>query len=85
VRIIVRYHGPYRKDTGRDEETLFLADGASVGDALGELQREYGASFTERKDGLVCLMEEGSPKAVSPTDVLYEGARLILVGTVESG
>jgi molybdopterin converting factor small subunit len=85
VRIIVRYHGPYRKDTGRDEETLLLADGASVGDALGELQRKYGASFTERKDGLVCVMEEGSPKAVNLPDALYEGALLILVGTVESG
>ncbi len=85
MRIIVRYHGPYRKDTGRDEETLLLADEASVGDALGELQRKYGASFTERKDGLVCLMKEDSPKAVSPDDALYEGARLILVGTVESG
>ncbi|MGC9372376.1 MAG: MoaD/ThiS family protein [Thermovirgaceae bacterium] len=85
MRIFVRYHGPYRKDTGRDEETLLLADGASVGDALGELQRKYGASFTERKDGLVCVMEEGSPKAVSLPDALYEGALLILVGTVESG
>jgi len=85
VRIIVRYYGPYRKDTGRDEETLFLAAGASVGDVLGELERKYGVPFTERKDGLACLMEGGSPKAVSMTDALYEGALLVLVGTVESG
>ncbi|MFP4482004.1 MAG: MoaD/ThiS family protein [Thermovirgaceae bacterium] len=85
MRIRIRYHGPYRNDSGRDEETLRLAGSASVGDVMDELRSKYGNAFIERKDGLVCLMEEGSPKAAALEDPLYEGALLLFVGTVESG
>jgi molybdopterin converting factor small subunit len=85
VKVRVRYHGPYRAAAKKDEETLLLDETAVIGDALDELRRKYGASFIERRDGLVCMMERGAPRAVAREDPLYDGALLLFVGTMESG
>lgn len=85
MRIRVRYHGPWRQDTGKPEETLCLDEPAVVNDALAELSRKYGPAFPERRDGLVCIMEWGTPKVVGPDYPLHEGASLLFTGIVESG
>jgi len=41
MEITIRYFAIYREVTGRDRESLEVADGTTVGDLRRELQRRY--------------------------------------------
>jgi molybdopterin synthase catalytic subunit len=81
MKIQVRYFAVVRERLGRDEETLEVAPGASVGDALALLAERHGVLAPLRKYLQVAVNQETVPA----DHALADGDELALIPPVAGG
>lgn len=81
MKVSVLYFAVFRERLARDEETLELADGATVGDAIEHLARGHAAIAALRGKFRVAVNQEFSDEARALTD----GDELALIPPVAGG
>ena len=81
MRIRVLYFAVFRERIGVDDESIELADGATVRDALGVLEARYAPIAKLRGKYRVAVEHE----LVDDTHVLADGAELALIPPVAGG
>lgn len=81
MRIEVLYFAVFRERLARDHETLELADGARLGDAIGALETRHDAVRALRGRYRIALNQE----MVDGDPALADGDELVLVPPVAGG